>query len=110
MYIVNPHTNKIWHKKKLLKTLMAGTSLTKSMDRKHCVRDVGHHDKRAGVAENNNICTCAFKLSYEREDREEDPNSGADHLVGGDYWGLIVESKTNKYSASKSVQMMICKY
>ena len=28
----NPHTNKIWHKKKWLKTLMAGTSIMKSMD------------------------------------------------------------------------------
>ena len=34
-----------------------------------------------------------FKLLYGRENREEDPNSGADHLVGGDYCGVIVEPK-----------------
>ena len=94
----------------MLKTLIAGTSLTKLMDRKHHVRDGGHHDNRAGMVEENNICTRAFKLLFEKEDRQEDPDYGADHLVGGDYCVVIVESKTIKYSTSESVQMVICKY
>ena len=74
------------------------------------MRDVGRHDNRAGLVEKNNVCTCTFKLLYGREDREEDPNSGADHLVGGDYCGVIVLSKTNKYNGSESVEMVVCKY
>ena len=82
MYGVSPHTKNKLAQEEVAQDARAGTSLTKSMDRKHCVRGVGRHDNRAGVTKKSNICTRASKLLYEMEDREEDPNSGEDHLVG----------------------------
>ena len=64
------------------------------------MRNAGRHDDRNGEVGNDTVCTCAFKLSYDREDRELDPISGSNYLMGGDYCGVIVKSKTNPSNSS----------
>ena len=90
--------------------LLAGTSMKKSMDRKHRVRNMGHHDDKNGEGMKDTVCTRAFKLSYDREVRELDPNSGANYFVSGDYCGVMVNSRLNNSNVLDTVQMAICKF
>ena len=104
MYVTNPYTNEKWHKKKLPKELMSGTSTNKSIGRKYQVQDLGSFDDGNGKGQKDTVCTHAFKFSYNREDMASEPISGANILVEGDYCGVIVKSKPHPSNDSESVQ------
>ena len=105
VHITSPD-GKTLHKRTWLKMICAGTSLSKSMDRKKRVMNAGRHSDRAqdGAAKDNVITRAfnagQFKMSYDRDDS----NSASDLIIGGvDYCGVIVKT-------TNSIQMVICQF
>ena len=105
VHITSPDCKSL-HKRTWLKMICAGTSLSKSMDRKKRVMNAGRQSDctQDGAAKDNVITrgfnVGQFKMSYDRDDS----NSASDLIIGGvDYCGVIVKT-------TKSIQMVICQF